>query len=81
MPCACWRIGSQGVDEASRAAQDALRLALDQYKAGTADYSSVIIAQAAAYAAAHCPELLSLLSASALLIKALGGGWQGIGAQ
>ncbi len=70
-------------DEAVAAAQDALRLALDQYKAGTADYSSVIIAQAAAYSAQR--TALQLLgrrySASALLIKALGGGWQGIGAQ
>jgi outer membrane protein TolC len=65
-------------DEAVLAARDAERLALNQYKAGTAAYSSVIVAQTATNSAER--NALQLLgrrySASALLIKALGGGWQ-----
>ncbi|MBS1210869.1 MAG: transporter [Proteobacteria bacterium] len=65
-------------DEAVTAARDALRLALDQYKAGTTAYTSVIVAQTAASNAQR--NALSLLgrryAASVLLIKALGGGWR-----
>ncbi len=74
---------AQVQSEAVTAAHDALRLALDQYKAGTTSYSSVIIAQTSAYSAER--NALQLLgrrySASALLIKALGGGWQGVDAK
>lgn len=66
-------------DEAVRASAEAERLALSQYKAGTADFTTV----AASQAAHHSAEIsaLSILgrryNASVLLIKALGGGWDG----
>ncbi|MDB5888933.1 MAG: transporter [Rhodocyclales bacterium] len=66
-------------DDALAAAREAQRLALDQYKAGTANYTNVIVAQTSANSAAR--SALQLLgrryTASALMIKALGGGWQG----
>ncbi|MDB5800545.1 MAG: transporter [Rhodocyclales bacterium] len=67
--------------EAVTAAHEAERLALDQYKAGTVSYSNVIIAQTASNNAERTALLLlgRRYSASALLVKALGGGWQGIG--
>jgi len=65
-------------DEAVTAARDALRLALDQYKAGTTAYTSVIVAQTAASNAQR--NALTLrgrrYAANVLLIKALGGGWR-----
>jgi NodT family efflux transporter outer membrane factor (OMF) lipoprotein len=67
-------------DEAVAAAREAQRLALDQYKAGTTSYTSVISAQSALNTAER--NALQLLgrryTASALLIKAIGGGWQGL---
>ncbi|MBL8702818.1 MAG: efflux transporter outer membrane subunit [Alphaproteobacteria bacterium] len=62
---------------ALRSAREAERLTLNQYRAGTAAYTSVITAQAAALA----DELAALnvqqarLVASVALIRALGGGW------
>ncbi|SDX76614.1 efflux transporter, outer membrane factor (OMF) lipoprotein, NodT family [Collimonas sp. OK242] len=58
-------------------AHHALELILNQYKAGTVNYTSVVTAQATAFSA----DLSALniqnrrYSASVLLIKALGGGW------
>ncbi|MDB6140875.1 MAG: transporter [Verrucomicrobiaceae bacterium] len=63
--------------EAVRAARESETVALNEYKAGTADYLNVITAQTEALT----NELTALnilnrrLSASVLLIKALGGGW------
>ena len=65
--------------EAVVAARDAERLALNEYKAGTVDFTVVSTNQAAR----HQAEINALqiegrrFSASALLIKALGGGWDG----
>jgi len=64
--------------EALQAAQDAQKLAEDQYKAGTTTYSSVIVAQVSAQTAQRTAMTLlgKRYSAHVLLIKALGGGWQ-----
>jgi NodT family efflux transporter outer membrane factor (OMF) lipoprotein len=65
--------------EAVKAAAEAERLALSQYKAGTADFTTVATAQASH----HQAEIAALqiqgrrFSASVLLVKALGGGWDG----
>ena len=64
-------------DRATRAADDAERIALNQYRAGAASYLSVVVAQSAALA----NERASLdirgrqIAASIALIKDLGGGW------
>lgn len=68
----------QGVEaEARRAAQDAVDIALAQYRAGTADYLAVIVLQAALLQAERqeIDILTRRLTASVLLIEALGGGW------
>ncbi len=58
-------------------AHHALELILNQYKAGTVNYTSVVTAQATAFSA----DLSALniqnrrYAASVQLIKALGGGW------
>lgn len=58
-------------------ANEAVRLTLNEYKAGTVAYTSVVTAQATALADAQA--LLSIrqnrLTASVALIQALGGGW------
>ena len=65
--------------EAVVAAREAERLALNEYKAGTVDFTVVSTNQAAR----HQAEINALqiegrrYSASALLVKALGGGWDG----
>lgn len=67
--------GVQG--ETAQFAHHALELILNQYKAGTVNYTSVVTAQATAFSA----DLSALniqnrrYAASVLLIKALGGGW------
>lgn len=64
-------------DEAVQAARQAVTLVLNQYKAGTVSYVSVVTAQATALA----NEITALdilnrrMAASVLLAKALGGGW------
>lgn len=64
-------------EEAVRAARTALQLVNNQYKAGTVGYLNVITAETTALSTER--DLLQvrgrLLSASVLLIKALGGGW------
>ena len=62
---------------AVRDSEEAARLVLNQYQAGTVDYTSVITAQAAALASEETAlsVLNSRLSASVALIEALGGGW------
>ena len=64
--------------EAVRAAQQSLDLSLNQYKAGIVAYLQVASAQAALLSAqrAAVDILGRRVSASVLLVKALGGGWQ-----
>jgi NodT family efflux transporter outer membrane factor (OMF) lipoprotein len=63
--------------EARKAAQDAVDIAMAQYTAGTADYLAVIVLQAALLTAERqeIDILTRRLTASVLLIEALGGGW------
>lgn len=64
-------------DEAVKAAKEAEKLTLDQYKAGTVPYSSVIAAQTTTFSSEQTAltVLLNRLQASINLISALGGGW------
>jgi outer membrane protein TolC len=64
-------------DETVKAAREAEALTLNQYKAGTVPYSSVITAQTVRLAAEETAlQVLSTrLQASVTLIEALGGGW------
>ena len=64
-------------DETVKKAREAEALTLNQYKAGTVPYSSVITAQTTRLAAEETAlqVLLSRLQASVALIEALGGGW------
>ena len=64
-------------DEAVKAARESLTITLNQYRAGTANYLAVVVAQATALANERTAlAILSRrLSASVALIKALGGGW------
>jgi outer membrane protein TolC len=59
------------------AAQDALDIANEQYRAGTVEYLQVITAQATALQARRTALdiLTRRLVASVLLVEALGGGW------
>ena len=66
------------VEEAAvKAAKEAETLTLNQYKAGTVPYSSVITAQTTRFSAEETAltVLSSRLQASVALIEALGGGW------
>ena len=68
----------QATEAAARqAAQDAVDIAQAQYQAGTADYLAVIVLQAALLQAQRLEIdiLTRRLTASVLLIEALGGGW------
>jgi NodT family efflux transporter outer membrane factor (OMF) lipoprotein len=64
-------------DAAVAAAREAEKLTLNQYKAGTVPYSSVITAQTTRYSAEQTAltVLSSRLQTSIALIEALGGGW------
>jgi NodT family efflux transporter outer membrane factor (OMF) lipoprotein len=64
-------------DEAVNASQQALAVITNQYQAGIVSYLNVIVAQAAALNNERTAADLQgrRLSASVLLIKALGGGW------
>jgi NodT family efflux transporter outer membrane factor (OMF) lipoprotein len=64
-------------DETVKAAREAEALTLNQYKAGTVPYSSVITAQTTRLAAEETAlsVLSTRLQASVALIEALGGGW------
>ncbi|MFN7835697.1 MAG: efflux transporter outer membrane subunit [Burkholderiaceae bacterium] len=66
--------------EATRAAGEAVAFTNNQYKAGTVPFLNVLTAQAADQAARR--TLLTLngrrLTATVLLIQALGGGWEGL---
>jgi NodT family efflux transporter outer membrane factor (OMF) lipoprotein len=67
--------------EALEAARQSLALTLNQYKAGTVSYLDVVTVQAAALNSerAAVDILVRQMDASVLLIKALGGGWDGTG--
>ncbi len=64
-------------DQTVTSARQAVDLTLNQYKAGTIDYTSVVAAQTTALSAAQ--SMLTVLQqrqiASVTLIEALGGGW------
>ncbi len=64
-------------DGAVKAAEEAERLTLNQYEAGTVDYTSVITAQANALSSRQTALniLQNRVTASVALISALGGGW------
>lgn len=64
-------------DKLVLAAREAERLTLNEYKAGTVDYSSVITTQTARLQSEQSALLVFLdrLTASVTLIEALGGGW------
>lgn len=64
-------------DDAVKAAEESLRIALDQYRAGTVSYLDVTSAQSSAYAAQRSALALrgARLADTVALIKALGGGW------
>jgi len=64
-------------EEAVKAAREAEVLTLNQYKAGTVPYSSVITAQTTQFTTEETAltVLSSRLQASVALIEALGGGW------
>ena len=67
-----------GIEEATvAAAREAEKLTLNQYKAGTVPYSSVITAQTTRLSAEQTAltVLSSRLQTSVALIEALGGGW------
>lgn len=62
---------------AVKAAKEAEKLTLDQYKAGTVPYSSVIAAQTTTFSSEQTAltVLSNRLQASVTMISALGGGW------
>jgi outer membrane protein TolC len=64
-------------DQTVQSANEAVRLALNEYKAGIVSYTTVVTAQATALTASQA--LLSIrqnrLNASVALVQALGGGW------
>lgn len=68
---------AQAQDAAVRSAQQSLAISTEQYKAGTADYLAVITTQSIALADERTAVdiLTRRLTASVLLIEALGGGW------
>jgi NodT family efflux transporter outer membrane factor (OMF) lipoprotein len=71
---------AQAEAAAVKAAQDALDIANEQYLAGTIDYLAVIIQQTTLLTAERTAIdiLTRRLTASVLLIEALGGGWNGL---
>lgn len=82
---AALRILGAESDEQARALEAARRsaaLTLNQYKAGTVSYLSVVTVQATALASERSSIDLrgQRLTASITLIQALGGGWHGVGA-
>jgi NodT family efflux transporter outer membrane factor (OMF) lipoprotein len=64
-------------DRATEAAERSLRIATNRYRGGVATYLEVIVAQSAALTneRAGVTILERRMSASVLLLKALGGGW------
>ena len=64
-------------DDAVKSARESLAITLNQYRAGTANYLAVVVAQAIALNNERAALAIQSrrLSASVTLIKALGGGW------
>jgi hypothetical protein len=64
-------------DDAVKSARESLTITLNQYRAGTANYLAVVVAQAIALTNERAALAIQSrrLSASVALIKALGGGW------
>ncbi|MEO8566940.1 MAG: efflux transporter outer membrane subunit [Betaproteobacteria bacterium] len=64
-------------DEAVKSARESLTITLNQYRAGTANYLAVVVAQATALSneRAALAILARRQTASVTLIKAIGGGW------
>ncbi len=67
-------------DEAVKAAEQSVTITTNQYKAGTVSYLDVIVTQTAALVSKRTAvDILGRrMTASVLLIKALGGGWRGV---
>ena len=65
-------------DEAVKAARESLAIVLNQYRAGTANYLAVVVIQAATLNNERTALTIlgRRLTASVILIKALGGGWK-----
>lgn len=76
-------LGQQSIvqSQAARDANLALKLTLNQYKAGTIAYNSVLTSQIAAYTATKNAADVNYLRMTAAvgLIKSLGGGWKDCG--
>lgn len=68
--------------QASAAADEAERLAVNQYRAGTVSYTNVVVAQTAALAARSALATIAVerQTTAVSLISALGGGWNGLSA-
>lgn len=68
---------AQVQNDAVADAEQSLDISMEQYRAGTTDYLQVIISQTAAFQAQRTSVdiLTRRLTASVLLIEALGGGW------
>lgn len=68
-------------DNALRLAHRAVQIALNEYRAGTVAYTTVVTSQAAALAAEQAALGIRTqrLVESAVLIGALGGGWTAVG--
>ena len=60
-----------------KAAKESAAIAMNQYRAGTANYLAVVVLQANALSAERTALAITArrLSASVGLVKALGGGW------
>ena len=69
---------AQEQDEAVRLAEQSLKIATNQYRAGIVSYLNVITAQNTAYSSERAAITLlgTRLNDSVGLVKALGGGWQ-----
>lgn len=68
---------AKALNAAAASARLALKLVINQYKAGTVPYSSILTAQIAAYTAEKnaADNTYLRMTAAVGLIKALGGGW------
>jgi len=64
-------------DEAVVLARDAVRITLNEYKAGTANYTAVVTAQTTALSDEQTALQImeSRMTSNVALVKALGGGW------
>ena len=73
--------GAEVEEVAVASSQEAERLSLNQYKAGTVAYTTVITAQTAALSARQSALTIrqNRLAASVSLMQAMGGGWNGLG--